>query len=304
MSGKGLRAVLALALLLAGCGEAAPAPRLPAVPVGSLGAPIALAPLVLAGGDPPTVLAGGGARALAAPFLVAPATDLRRLAERGFTAVAGLCQRSPEVLLWHRAQVFAWPDLAGGPLYLAPGADAATLAVAVGRYRDVLDKLPKVQAAAGGVRAFLADPGSFLLAPEPLASAFVLAARAHIAQPLADELGPYPTCLVYARRSVLHQDPLLVLSLLRRLDLGLWRLAEHATRRELPELRALAPTLAPTAVLRAMQAANAEGIFRQTVLLDAEDLRLLHDEILPGVWPRGALDLGPARAALERPFVR
>ncbi len=296
--------LVALSLALAGCGAGTPAPRLPAVPVGNLGAPIALAPLLLGTGDPPAILAGGGAQGLAAPFLVAPATDLRRLAGQGFTVVGALCQRSPQVLLWHGAQIFAWPDLAQGPLYLAPGADVATLAIAVGRYKGVLDKLPQVQAAAGGVRDFLKDPLSLLLAPEPLASALVARGQAHIAQPLADELGPYPTCLVYARRSVLRKDPLLVLSLLRRLDLGLWQLAAEPQRRESPDLRALAPTLPPTAILHAMQAAKAEAIFPQTVLLDADDLHLLHEEIAHGVWPAGALDLGPARTAVEHPFVR
>lgn len=304
MKGTGVAAALLLSLLLAGCGGPASAPHLPAVAVGNLGAPLALAPLLLGAGDPPTFLAGSGAKGRAAPFLVAAATDLPSLAAQGFTAIGGLCRTSPDTLLWHGQTIFSWTDLAAGPLYLAPGADAATLKIAVARYQRVLDKLPAVQPATGGVPAFLHDPAGFLLAPEPLASALVAGGHAHIAQPLADELGPYPTCLVYARRSVLRHDPLLVLALLRRLDLGLWQLAAASGRRELPELRALAPTLPPTAILRAMDAAGEEGIFRDTVLLDAADLRLLRDEIAPGVWPADALDLGPARAALERPFVR
>ncbi len=304
MSRLGVIALLGLALLLAACGSEAPAPRGPAVPVGNLAAPIALAPLLLGSGDPATVLAGNGASGLAAPFLVAPSTELPHLASQGFTAVGGLCRTSPQTLLWHGQTVFSWADLAQGPLYAAPGSDLGTLAVALARYKGVLEKLPKVQAVAGGVKTFLDDPTGFLLAPEPLASALVSKGRAEIAQPLADELGPYPTCLVFARASVLRNDPLLVVALLRRLDLGLLQIAAESKKRELPDLRALAPTLPATAILRAMAAASEEGIFRDTVLLGADDLRVLHEEIAPGDWPTGALDLGPAREAVERPFVR
>lgn len=289
------------ALLLAGCGGPPPAPKPPSVRVGSLGAPLALAPLALGPGNPPTVVATGPA-ARAAVFLVAPSTDLGPLAREGFTVIGGLCRTSPETLLWHGRTVFAWTDLAKGPLYLAPGADAATLALAVRRYRGVLDALPAAVPQTGGVAAFRKDPAALLLAPEPLASQLVAQGAATLAQPLADELGPYPTCLVYARRSVLRADPLLVGSLLRRLDRGLLEIAAERAERELPALRELAPSLPPTAWLRAMAAAHAEGIFAQTVLLDAQALRTLRQEIAPGAWPRGALDLGPARSAVRRPF--
>ncbi len=297
-------AFLAALLLLSGCGASRPVAPLPEVPVGNLGAPLALAPLLLGAGGPGTLLSGSGPRGLASPFLVAPATDLPQLSAQGFTVIGGLCRTSPQTLLWHGDTVFGWTDLARGPLYLAPGADPRTLAIAVARYKGVLDKLPTVLTAQGGVRAFQQDPAGFLLAPEPLASSLVAKGKAEIAQPLADELGPYPTCLVFTRSQVLHQDPLLVLALLRRLNAGLLEIAAESPRRELPELRALAPTLPATAILRAMAVAREEQLFRDTVLLDPQDLRLLHDEIAPGVWPRGAIDLGPARTALERPFVR
>ena len=295
--------LVGLALLLGGCSASAPTPRTPPVPVGNLAAPLALAPLLLGTGEPATLLAGGGPEGLAAPFVVAPAPELPRLASQGFTAVGGLCRTSPQVLLWHGESVFSWTDLAQGPLYVAPGADLATLAIAIARYRNVLEKLPKVQAVAGGVKTFREDPTSFLLAPEPLASALVAKGQAQLAQPLADELGPYPTCLVFARSSVLKGDPLLVVALLRRLDAGLWQIAAESARRELPQLRALAPNLPATAILRALAAAKEEGIFRQSVLLDDQDLRLLHEEVAPGEWPPGALDLAPAREALDKPFV-
>ena len=296
----GLVAVAA-ALLLAACG--APAPHIPAVPLGNLDAPIAVAPLLLDQGDPPTLLADGGAKGQAAPLLIAPSTDLLRLTRQGFTVVGAICRTSPETLLWHGGGLFSWQDFGKAPLYLAPGADARSLEIAVARYRGILDKLPQVVPAAGGVQAFRTDRAGFLLAPEPLASLLVAKGEAHLAQPLADELGPYPTCLVYARTSVVRRDPLLVTALLRRIDLGLWQLRAQTERRELPLLRALAPTIPPSAILRALAAARSEGIFRQTVLLGDLDLRALHDEIAPGAWPDSALDLGPARAALRRPFV-
>jgi hypothetical protein len=298
-----LGGLVAISLLLSGCGGSPPAAKAPAVPVGNLAAPLALAPLLLGTGEPATLLAGGGPEGLAAPFVVAPAPELPRLAREGFTVVGGLCRTSPQVLLWHGESVFSWTDLTQGPLYVAPGADLATLAIVIARYRNVLEKLPKVEAVAGGVETFREDPTSFLLAPEPLASALVAKGQAQLAQPLADELGPYPTCLVFARSSVLKVDPLLVVALLRRLDAGLWQIAAESAKRELPQLRALAPTLPATAILRAMAAAKVEGIFRDSVLLDDQDLRLLHEEIAPGEWPPGALDLAPAREALEKPFV-
>lgn len=291
----------ALALLLAGCGGAG-GRNAPKVAVGSLGAPLGLAPLGMASG-PPGLSLVPAARSLTATFVVAPSDRLPQLAAEGFTAIGALCASAPDVLLWHARAVFAWPDLDKAPLYVAPGADPGALGIALARYRGVLDHVPAPAALPGGVAAFRRNMAAFLLAPEPLASRLLSQGLAELAQPLAVELGPYPTCLLYVRRSVARQDPLLVEAVLRRADLGLLALGAGMPRRELAQVRALAPHCGPAAWLTALEAARAEGVFASTALIGPQALALLHREIAPGDWPAGALDLSFARAALRRLFV-
>lgn len=301
MRRKLLASLWLAALLLQGCSLLPRAPQPLVVPVGVLGEPLGAAPLLLA--QPDAVHFEPALGDQVETFLIAPSNDLPALAAQGYVALGAICAAPPDSLLWHRTDLFSWTDLHEAPVYAAKGADLGALAAALARYRGILSPQPKPLPAQGGVGAFQSRGDAFLLAPEPLASDLLQKGNATLAQALPDELGPYPSCVVYGQSQVVRGDPLLTLALLRALDLGLWQLqASDATVRLALQLRPLSPGLPPTAIGRALQAARAQGVFRDAVALSPAALEALLGEFPARDLPPGAIDQRPARQALDRPF--
>jgi hypothetical protein len=288
-------------LVLAGCGT--PPPPRPTLQFGLVGEPFGAAPAIAAEDRLPLPLhLARGQAALAAPFLIAPSTLLPQLATQGFVALGAACSSPPDVLLWHGEGLFSWRDLRGQPLYVAPGADAQALGAAIARYAGVLSPLPEPISQTGGVAAFERNPAGFLLAPEPLATALFAKGKAALAQALPDELGPYPTCLLYTRRETLAREPLLSLQIVRALNLGLWRLSSEDPGQLALALRPLDPAVSPTSLLRALLTARAERVFPDSLYLSPAALQRLEQEFPGGRLPQGAVDTELALRALRDPF--
>ncbi len=291
-----------LALALGGCG-AAPAPQRPALALGLVGEPLAAAPILLAQDEVPLPLEiRRGAAALTAPYLLAPSSVLPELARQGWVVLGAACATPPDVLLWHEGGLFGWSALDKQSLYVAPGADAGALGAAIARYRGVISPLPEPTAQRGGIAGFEEDPGSFLLAPEPTAADLLVSGRAELAQPLPDELGPYPTCLVLAQAKVLQADPLLSERLLRAMNLGLWRFATESPGQIALALRPLSPATSPAGLLRSVLTARREDVFPTSVTLSAAVTSALVSEFPRGRLSDGALAPGPSLRALRDPF--
>ncbi|MDA8345682.1 MAG: hypothetical protein M0Z66_09395 [Thermaerobacter sp.] len=295
-----IAAIYAL-FLLAACG--APKSPRPLLRLGLLGEPLGAAPALLAQDSLPLPLGlRRGAAARTAPYLIAPSSMLPQLAGEGWIALGAACASPPDTLLWHATGLFSWQDLAKQGLYLAPGADAPALGAAIARYRGVLSPLPEPISQVGGVAGFEADPTGFLLAPEPIASSLLANGQAELAQPLPDELGPYPSCLLLARRTTLQADPLLSLQMVRALDLGLWRLSTEDPGQLALALRPLVPGVSPSSLLRTVLTARQKGIFTSALNLSGSALMNLEGEFARGRFPQGAVDDQFARRALRDPF--
>lgn len=296
---RALAAMTALMLTLAGCAASAPPPPL-LVPVGIGAEPLARAVLLYGREVPGVRFAPRDAAASDAFAIVAP-SQVPSFLGHGFAAIGAACARAPESLLWHGEGPFAWGLVGEQPLYAAPGSDPAALEVALSRYRGVLADLRAPLWTPGGVLAFLHRPESFLLAPEPLASALIANGQARLAQALPDELGPFPSCIVVARQGVLRRDPLLAVALLREIDQSIFTLRTGRPAELALRGRPIWPTTSFRGIERALAVARESGIWSDSAYLSAADLSA---ELAEMGWtlPDGGLRDRYAREALQRPF--